>query len=377
VSEYQHVEFRAIDGPVSTKNLAYMRRQSTRAEITPWSFINEYQYGDFGGDAVEMMHRGYDLHLHYANFGVRSLYIRLPHGFPNSKSAKPYFTDDSIRFLKDRDGSGGTLAIRPNYEPGEHEELWDLGEILDRLAPLRSEILEGDLRPLYLAHLAVSCDSEHDPEETLEAPVPAGLAQPTKAQRELLNFYEISEALVAAAAQEFAPVPSKADSRPEFSNWVSRQNEATKNAWLTELMGDSTSKLRADILAQFRNDQSPKIWPTVRLDRTIAELQSAANEIQQATDKKAAAVADRKRAKKLANMAVDPTPYLQETEQLVAQRTTEAYQQVGHLLADLREALSETGRADLAERQAQKLKTKNPTLRHLAAALRRQGFVPK
>ena len=168
MSEYQYIAFRAIDGPVSTKNLAYMRRQSSRAEITPWSFANEYHFGDFGGNAVEMLRRGYDIHLHYANYGIRSLYLRLPHGFPDSKAAKPYLEGQSIRFVKDRQGSGGTLAIEPSHEPGELEVLWELGEILDRLVPLRSEILEGDLRPLYLAHLAISCDSYHDPAEAIE-----------------------------------------------------------------------------------------------------------------------------------------------------------------------------------------------------------------
>jgi hypothetical protein len=38
MSEYQVVAFRAVDGPVSAENLAYMERQSSRAEITPWSF---------------------------------------------------------------------------------------------------------------------------------------------------------------------------------------------------------------------------------------------------------------------------------------------------------------------------------------------------
>jgi hypothetical protein len=61
----------------------------------------------------------------------------------------------------------------------------------------------------------------------------------------------------------------------------------------------------------------------------------------------------------------------------VAQRTTAAYEQVGQLLSDLREALTESGGSELAERQALKLKQMNPTLRHLTAALRRQGFVPK
>jgi len=46
MSEFQYVGFRAIDGPVSEKNLEFMRRQSSRAEITPWSFDNEYHYGE-------------------------------------------------------------------------------------------------------------------------------------------------------------------------------------------------------------------------------------------------------------------------------------------------------------------------------------------
>jgi len=74
MSEYQYVAFRAVDRPVSSKNLAYMNQQSTRAEITPWSFTNEYHYGDFGGNYKEMLRRGYDIYLHYASFGTRDLF---------------------------------------------------------------------------------------------------------------------------------------------------------------------------------------------------------------------------------------------------------------------------------------------------------------
>src|SRR5438270_5136561 len=150
MSEYQYVGFRAIDGPVSEQNLKFMRRQSSRAEITPWSFDNEYNYGDFGGDEVEMLRRGYDVHLHYANFGVRKLMIRLPHGLPDLEAAKSYFEEDALSFLKDKQGPGGILSMDPNYEPGDLEELWEVDALLDRLIPLRGEILNGDLRPLYL-----------------------------------------------------------------------------------------------------------------------------------------------------------------------------------------------------------------------------------
>jgi hypothetical protein len=38
MSEYQYAAFRVIERAVSQKNLAYMRRHSSRAEIMPWSF---------------------------------------------------------------------------------------------------------------------------------------------------------------------------------------------------------------------------------------------------------------------------------------------------------------------------------------------------
>ena len=91
----------AIDCAVSEKNLAFMRRQFSRAEITPWSFENEYHYGDFHGNAVEMLRRGYDIHLHYANFGIRTLLVRLPSGFPDP--GQPNHISTTSRF-----GSGKT-----------------------------------------------------------------------------------------------------------------------------------------------------------------------------------------------------------------------------------------------------------------------------
>ena len=95
------------------------------------------------------------------------------------------------------------------------------------------------------------------------------------------------------------------------------------------------------------------------------------------TKKKAVAKAARQRSRHLKKMAADPTPFLRKTEQLVAERSIDAYQQISELLADLREALADGKQSNLAEKQALKLKTKNPTLCHLTAALRRKGFVPK
>jgi hypothetical protein len=377
MSEFQRIAFRAVDGPVSAKNLEFMEQQSTRAEITPWSFDNEYHYGDFRGNALEMLRRGYDLHLHYANFGVRKLLIRLPHGLPDAQAAKPYLSEDLVQFVRDKQGPGGSLCIDPYFEPGELEELWEIDEIIDRLIPLRAEILDGDLRPLYLAHLAVACDGNHDPQESKEAPVPAGLKKLTDAQRALAKLYGLGDSLIAAAAQASAPLAEKGDAQGQCAEWLRGQPAAVKDAWLAQWMIDPNSAARRDILAEFRKARKAPADPAVRRDRTIAELQATTKEIQDESRRKSAAKAARDRTKRLAEMAANPDQTLNQTERLVTQGTRKAYDEIATLLADLREALAGGDKSSLAEEHARKLREQNPTRKLLVSELRQKGFLPK
>ena len=374
MSEYQHILFRAIDRPVDAKNLTYMRQQSTRADITPLSFENVYEFGDFRGDAEEMLRRGYDLHLHYANFGIRKLLIRLPNGLPAPLAWKNYSAEDSLTFIKDGDGPGGCLAINPYFEAGEQEDLWDLPELMDRLVPLREELLNGDLRPLYLAHLGVACDDNHDPETTCEAPVPAGLATLTAAQTALAELYALDANLIAAASQESLPLPRGERGETQYAAWVVEQNETIKNAWLTALLSNDEASIRAEILAQYRADRDAVLWQTTEPNRTIAQLLETADRIKRQGHARDAAKAARQRTKALSAMAADPNQVLRETEKLVAERMTKSYRKASELLAELRAALAGTDRHHLAEQQAQKLRAANPSLRLLNTELRRQGF---
>lgn len=76
-------------------------------------------------------------------------------------------------------------------------------------------------------------------------------------------------------------------------------------------------------------------------------------------------------------MAENPEATLREAERLVAQRGSSSYEKCAELLSDLREALAGSDQSGLAEEHAQKLKADNPTLKQLAGALRRHGFVTK
>jgi hypothetical protein len=255
------------------------------------------------------------------------------------------------------------------------EDIWEADAILDRLLPLRAEIMDGDLRPLYIAHLAVANDGNHDTEEEKDAPVPAGLERLTDAQRSLAEFYGVGEALTAAAALGSPSLPERSDAESRYEEWLRRQPTGKKDAWLAQLMGDPHSAVRREILGDFQECQGAPSWPTVRIDRTIADLKAAAEEIQSGRNRQRAEEAARKRAKKLADMTADPTPTLHKTEQLVKKRSVEAYREAALLLADLRNALSGGKQSNLADRQARKLKDNNPNLNRLTAELRRQGFL--
>jgi hypothetical protein len=352
-----------------------MQKQSSRAEISAWEFTNEYQYGDFRGNALEMLRRGYDVHLHYANFGIRKLLIRLPQGLPNAQAAAPFLETESFVFHKDPEGPGGSLELSPNYEPGDLEDLWDLAGRLDDIAGVRAEILGGDLRPLYIAHLVASRDMEHDRETTMEAPVPAGLARPTKGQLAVAALYEIDESIIAAAAQESQERPPQGEESIE--NWVKSQSNEKKNEWLTQWLLDRDSTARMEMLAEFRSSKGAPVWPTTPPSRTIAQLEGLAEKVHEESKRKAASSAASKRKRLLAKIAADPTPYLKQTEDLVIMRSSENYRRIAEILADVREALAETAQNNMAGEQAAKLTRANPTLGKLKTELRRKGLLPK
>jgi hypothetical protein len=50
MSEYQYYEFQALDRPLTQKQISELRACSSRVRITPSSFINEYNWGDFKGN---------------------------------------------------------------------------------------------------------------------------------------------------------------------------------------------------------------------------------------------------------------------------------------------------------------------------------------
>jgi hypothetical protein len=87
MSEYQYYEFRAIDRPLTRKEMDELRSLSTRAEITPTSFTNTYHWGDFKGNPAALMDRYFDAFVYVANWGTHRLMFRIPRRFLDAEAA--------------------------------------------------------------------------------------------------------------------------------------------------------------------------------------------------------------------------------------------------------------------------------------------------
>jgi hypothetical protein len=62
VSEYEYYELVALDRPLTAVEMAELRSISTRAQITPTRFFNEYHWGDLKVHPAELLARYFDVH---------------------------------------------------------------------------------------------------------------------------------------------------------------------------------------------------------------------------------------------------------------------------------------------------------------------------
>jgi hypothetical protein len=372
MSEYQFIHFLAIDRPLNDKQLDFMRRQSTRAEITPWEFTNEYHWGDFHGNAREMLRRGYDVHLHYANFGIRRLMMRLPAGLPcDRRTFNAFRVPYSLEWHADRKGRGGILEIEPQGDSDMYSEGWyDADGLLPDIAPVRNLLIGGDLRPLYLAWLA--CRGE---DEAGEPPVPAGLGKLPPALEAMAELYELSENLLAAAAERSPPLPKSTGAAESLEQWLAWRSRDDLRDLVRRFLAEDTAATRAETLSRIRAETGAATWPLAEPTRTWAELREAARRLhdeRQQREQRAREAAHRRR---LTAIAADPRKAIAKVRQLVNQRSTDSYEQAARELVELREALGEKRGPARARAVAEKLRRDNPRYYRLISALRKHGLL--
>ena len=277
MSEYQYYEFVAIDEPLTPKQMAELRSRSSRASITPTSFVNDYQWGNLKGDPVDWMRRYFDAHVYVANWCTCCLYLRVPRGVFDAETLRTFETESvfSVDVTKTHWLLEWELSESDDYDRFAEE---DGRGWMGRLTPLRDELLRGDTRSLYLGWLAGVSAGEVD-EKTTEPPPPPGLSRLTAAQHSLAEFLEIDEDLLTAAGlsdQQAIKPSNKSDA--ELDAWIAELPMAEKAAMLKLLLTGHAQQAERRLKLRFltwQREQRPIGEPEPRR-RTVTELQEFA-----------------------------------------------------------------------------------------------------
>ena len=250
MSEYQYYEFQAIDKPLEEKGIQALRNLSSRAQITPTSFVNEYNWGDFKGKPLTLMEKYFDAFLYVANWGTHWFMLRVPLRLINFDLAKKYcFGENTTAYKK-----GENLIFEFISETDDYE--WEEGEgQLSSLISLRSDIISGDYRCLYLAWLYCAQIGNFENDE-FEPPVPPNLGDLNAPLKSFVDFMRIDTDLIAVAAKNSASKDRLAEYQNELRAWIGNLPEKEKDEILFRMVKDHDPHLGSELMQRFQRKLS-------------------------------------------------------------------------------------------------------------------------
>ncbi len=205
MSEYQHYEFMTIDRPLTKAQLEEVNDLSSHIEASATHALIIYHWGDFKHDPIDVLHRYFDAFLYWANWGSPQLAFRFPRGILPDNLLDGYDLEDFVNFTHYKEYD----ILDIHFGEIEGPDTWieyDLGSLI----PIREELIEGDLRSLYIVWLAAQNmmggyeedEDEVDEEDDISVPpVPPGFGALTEAQQELAALLQVPEELLVAAAR--------------------------------------------------------------------------------------------------------------------------------------------------------------------------------
>jgi len=382
MSEFQYYEFRALDRSLTQREMRELRAISTRAEITPASFVNTYEWGDLKGDPNRFMEKYFDAFVYVANWGTREFMLRLPEKALDRRTIAAYCQGDNL----DARWVNNFLILR-FFREGENGEDWDDGDgWMSSLITLRTDLMRGDLRSLYLGWLLCAQDETFD-EDELEPPIPPGLGKLTPPLQSLADFLALDEGLLTVAARLSPALPSESRiSRPRLEGWINAMAEKEKNALLLKLTEKDIPNAQDVLLQRFEQDRNPVRHhfggqePTRRtVGHILASAEMCAAERRQRGEELAAAeqlrLAQREaaaRTKHLGKLAGREAQVWEQAESLIQTKQPNNYARAINHLIDLRDLAvrrgQEGGFASSLERLRENHQQKLSFLRRLADA---------
>lgn len=347
MSEYQFYHFQTVDQPISQQQMRELRSISTRADITPTSFINTYNWGDLKANPRDLMRQYFDAFVYTANWGTHQLMFKIPRDLIDLDRAEAYCGEGCDIYVSqehaildfvyhDEDGYGYS------YDEMEGDSSW-----MALLLPIRDAIMQGDLRALYLAWLSTVWEDD----DTEEPPLPAGMNQLSGSLQAFARFMHIDAHLLEAAVQG-DPQPSLAEpSEDEMIAWVATLPNADKDRILLELL---TTPQTTAIVARLRqlfyqNRRQKNTLPqTGSNKRTAGQLWQAREVLAAAEKRRQQEQAKRERVERERRAAEQRRQYLdslatqqasvwQQVTTLLKVSQQQNYDEAVRLLGDLRD----------------------------------------
>jgi hypothetical protein len=354
MSEYQYYEFQAIDRPLTEQEMRELRAYSTRARITPTSFVNDYSWGNFKGDEDAWMDKYFDAFLYVANWGTRVLKLRLPSRLLDLKTAHLYCSGEQA-FAREKGGKV-ILTFMSDDEGGGQ---WVEGEgRLSSLISVRAELAHGDIRCLYLGWLLCVQSGELD-DDDIEPPVPPGLGQLSASLESLADFLRIDTDLLHVAALASQPLADARQKEEEIRKWVGKLQVDEKDDMLVRLIVAEDLAPASELLRRFVEEGEKEDHRTARQPRrrTAAELLRSAEDLAEESRRVAAQKAAEEKARRVREAAILRAKHLDkiagrepglwnEVENLISTKQPKSYDSAVELLVDLRDLASRKGKTD-------------------------------
>lgn len=351
MSEYQYYEFVAIDRLLTREEMAQLRSRSSRATITSTSFANEYNWGDLKGDPADWMRRYFDAFVYVANWCSCRLALRVPHAMFSKAALKRF----STKYALTVDDSGSHWIIDWSLDESEDHDRFGMEDgsgWMGRLAPLRDELLRGDLRPLYLGWLAGVTAGEIG-DNAVEPEVPPGMSQLSAAQQALAEFLEIDLDLLAAVASSSPVIAESRDGG--IDEWLTKLSADEMLPMLKLLMQGNSLQAERQIKRRFLAWQKENVQSVAPsgTQRRVGELRALAAEekklhLQREAKERARQEAGRRKKHEayLVTLADDFDRCWNALHQHAERGTASAYDEAKRGIADLADAYALTSNRD-------------------------------
>jgi hypothetical protein len=350
MSEYQRYEFMTIDRPLTGAQLKAVNALSSHIEASSSHAIIEYQWGDFKHNPIKVLHKYFDGFLYWANWGSPQFALRFPHGVLPGDLIEGYDFDEYVTFTQHADYDILDIQFGEMEGPDEWVE-YELGSLI----AIRDELMEGDLRALYIAWLAsqsmIGAEYEEDEDEedkddeeedeTIGVPaVPPGFGTLTAAQQALAELLQVPQELLVAAARHSSTARPSTDD--DFVAWIELLPQDRRNDYLVRLARNEPGLSRL-LVRELRESGRGKTsaTPSTGENVTYATLLAESKAIKGQLEREKREQEQLARQRHLQAVHDQQEDYWHQADLAVERKSGYGYDEATRLLVELREAANQ------------------------------------